>query len=382
MPTITAPGYPVVSGAAVTRRNLIHDPSGRGTGPGGVPAAWFPEGDTTVAPASAAALMVVEGPNGAAAVTATVDPWYPSARYAGRMTFDSAYAGDLTLRAVANGGAVNLSAPVTVPVVAGANDIEFRFTTGDIDPMLLGQSRLRVELAGGFWAVLTLTAPVLLEYRGAVPDDDAPEPEPAPNPDDDLPSDFDGIDPETAPDDDDWTPPEDEETEPEPDYVPPATVGNVDDAPILFAFDGDTTAEGVRTFGWESYPYSGPSIERTTTYAGIGQSAPDLVMGLEYTRETRTLAHTLLGDVPPDVTLRRTGPRQGVLQLFYATEAAARAAEEMHIQPSRFVVAYPERPSLDGLTYVLAPDQQLSVALTDPDNDRWTLQVPFHEVTR
>lgn len=113
--------------------------------------------------------------------------------------------------------------------------------------------------------------------------------------------------------------------------------------------------------------------------SGAWATAPTLILSILTEAPTTTKLHTLIGGGVA-VSLEPVGLRTGTLELFYLTEADARAAEKAHYVPGVFRITYPERETLDGLTYVVAPGS-LTLQLDASTRDRWTLAVPFQEVT-
>lgn len=113
--------------------------------------------------------------------------------------------------------------------------------------------------------------------------------------------------------------------------------------------------------------------------SGAWTTTPALILSISTGAPTGTQLHQLIGGGVA-VSLAPVGLRTGTLELFYLTEAAARDAEKAHYVPGVFRVSYPERATLDGLNYVIAPGS-LGLQLDASTRDRWTLTVPFQEVT-
>lgn len=106
-------------------------------------------------------------------------------------------------------------------------------------------------------------------------------------------------------------------------------------------------------------------------------TTPDLVLGYETARSTRTIVHdTLDGGIA--VSLIAPRPRAGTLRLFYKDQADAFAALELHARLSTFALVSTERPLINMVYTVAGSDARLQL---DPQTrGRWTVDVPYQEV--
>ena len=112
---------------------------------------------------------------------------------------------------------------------------------------------------------------------------------------------------------------------------------------------------------------------------GVSTITPDLILGWRSTRTSRTVLHTVIGKPDPDVTLRPSGLRAGVLRLFFLTSDDAHAAEALHTTAAVLHLdADPEQPDL-SMAYVTAGPVDYAAA-TD-EGRHWTLDVTYQEVT-
>ncbi|UUE19892.1 hypothetical protein [Microbacterium sp. J1-1] len=93
--------------------------------------------------------------------------------------------------------------------------------------------------------------------------------------------------------------------------------------------------------------------------------------------EARSIVHTILGRVDPDITLRPTSPRRGAFTLAFETGAAAQSA--------RLALAVPQVLTLSN-SGVAEVSMQFVIAGGDlgdalSRSGVWTLEVPFQEVS-
>ena len=116
----------------------------------------------------------------------------------------------------------------------------------------------------------------------------------------------------------------------------------------------------------------------TTISNGTTSTTPAVDMSAQQNRPVRNLVHPLIGSPVPDVTLRDPGARTGSLELVYATDDAARAAESLHRTGGVFTLTDDQQPDRN-MTYVLAPGA-LSVRQELPYQHLWVLTVPYQEV--
>lgn len=114
----------------------------------------------------------------------------------------------------------------------------------------------------------------------------------------------------------------------------------------------------------------------TTITDGTTTVTPSLVINYAYTREARTLVHTVLDRSDPDVTLRPVGLRTGTLNLFCTTRALATDVEQLHRQIGVLTLASDEEPTAN-MSYVTTGRVSTS---WDDAFDRWTVAVDYAEV--
>lgn len=107
------------------------------------------------------------------------------------------------------------------------------------------------------------------------------------------------------------------------------------------------------------------------------QITPRLVLGYESGREARNIVHQIPAREDPDVTYIPAALRSGSLELFFTTRVAAWAALALHALPGLFV--YVDTLTEVSMNYV--PTGRMAIALDPTTLTRWTLTVPYHEVT-
>lgn len=109
-----------------------------------------------------------------------------------------------------------------------------------------------------------------------------------------------------------------------------------------------------------------------------GTISPVAMSGYEPSFEVRTIVHTILGREDPDITFRPAGLRSGTLPLEFASEVDAWAAIAVFRTPQVLTLANSNVPSMN-MTFVVAAGE-IRPEL-DTTRTRWTLYVPFQEVT-
>lgn len=119
-------------------------------------------------------------------------------------------------------------------------------------------------------------------------------------------------------------------------------------------------------------------MPESITHLG-GSINPQLIDGYSGTREARTIVHTILGKASPDVTLRGAGLRTGELILVFATEGAARSAEQVLAVPQVLTLEAPDTPTL-AMSFVVA-EGSIRTELDPATRKVWTVTVPFVEVS-
>jgi hypothetical protein len=103
---------------------------------------------------------------------------------------------------------------------------------------------------------------------------------------------------------------------------------------------------------------------------------PDLLLGYEVTRASRSVQHEILGG-GTDVTMRPAAARRGTLRLLFASEAASITCELEHSKAQGFLLQDTERPAIN-MTYVVTGD--VTRALDEQSRALWTVDIPFMEV--
>lgn len=117
----------------------------------------------------------------------------------------------------------------------------------------------------------------------------------------------------------------------------------------------------------------------TTLTNGTDIVTPILVTGYESAREAQTIVHRVLGRAEPEVVLQDASLRTGTLEMLFASEADALAAEQAHAVAAVWSLTDPDRDSL-GMSYVVAGGD-ISRVLDDETRSYWFVSVPFVEVS-
>lgn len=117
-------------------------------------------------------------------------------------------------------------------------------------------------------------------------------------------------------------------------------------------------------------------VTTTITHSG-GTVTPDAVSGYDPAFEVRTIVHTILGRVDPDITFRPAALRSGSLPLEFASQADVWAAVAVLRVPQVLSLSNSDIPVMD-MAFVVAPGA-LRPEL-DSTRTRWTLTVPYQEV--
>lgn len=118
------------------------------------------------------------------------------------------------------------------------------------------------------------------------------------------------------------------------------------------------------------------TVAQTISHAG-GTIHPDLVLGYQSSRESGNIIHTVPGRSNPDVTLRPARLRTGSLELFFADEYDAKAAEDAHANGSTFALVVEDRASV-AMFYVVSGS--ISRELDSQTRKRWTVRVDYQEI--
>lgn len=112
---------------------------------------------------------------------------------------------------------------------------------------------------------------------------------------------------------------------------------------------------------------------------------PTLVNGFESARPVRSVVHEILNSSVDDVDLRPAGPRQGRMELLFASDEAeveSAAAESVLVAAGVFTFADEDRPTLEGLVFIPRPGGQITRTL-DPDTRAvWLVAFEWCEVTQ
>lgn len=114
----------------------------------------------------------------------------------------------------------------------------------------------------------------------------------------------------------------------------------------------------------------------TTLTRGAATVSPDLVLGWDIEQQSRTIIHDVIGRGFPDVTAQPAGSREGTLDLFFESAAAAEAARVILAAPGPLLLNAPEV----GSAFTLVVTGGLRVSLDMRGGKRWTIAVPFREV--
>lgn len=110
------------------------------------------------------------------------------------------------------------------------------------------------------------------------------------------------------------------------------------------------------------------------THAG-GSITPFAVTEYKVEQQAGNIVHHILGRTDPDITLRPTGLRTGILTLIFTTAAAADDARRQHATGTVFTLTSDAVPALN-MSYVLAG----ALGTIHGNANQWTLAVDFQEV--
>lgn len=116
----------------------------------------------------------------------------------------------------------------------------------------------------------------------------------------------------------------------------------------------------------------------TTLSNGTDTITPAVVVGFASSRAVGAIEHEIIGRPDPDVTFAATRTRRGVLELLFAEETAAAAAEALLAEAWTWTLNDASRPTVDGLRFVVAGGDLAREMLADVD--RWLVRVPYREV--
>jgi hypothetical protein len=112
------------------------------------------------------------------------------------------------------------------------------------------------------------------------------------------------------------------------------------------------------------------------TYPG-GEFEPDLILGVEWSRRSTSIAHELVDGSGVVVTVRPASTRSGKLSMFFLTEHAAHNADKILALADVFAIATTDHPGRD-MRFVV--DGNITTTL-DPDTvTRWIVTADYREV--
>lgn len=142
-------------------------------------------------------------------------------------------------------------------------------------------------------------------------------------------------------------------------------------------FDGSTRAPVGARDAWTAVPHLSEATRTTRTVAGPGawQSRPALVLDYQAERESRSVAHTVIGRQDQPHTLGPLAARTGRLTAFYLDHPAAQAAVELHTAP-RVMLRDTEHP---GLSMYYVPRTVRLVSDVPSPQQRWRVEVDYVE---
>lgn len=115
--------------------------------------------------------------------------------------------------------------------------------------------------------------------------------------------------------------------------------------------------------------------------AGAVAIAPDILLGYQSRRATRTNVHDIIGRASADVTLRPAGLRSGTLRLGFAgagAEARSRAAENALSEPVTCTLNVTTNATA-AMTFVVVGD--IERELEDETRNAWIVAFGYQEAT-
>lgn len=116
----------------------------------------------------------------------------------------------------------------------------------------------------------------------------------------------------------------------------------------------------------------------STITIGATVITPTVVDGYESSRQSGNIVHQILGTSSPDVTFRPAQLRRGSLRLVFASEAAAKAAEDAHATAGTCELSDGDVETVD-MVYVV--DGEIRRTLDDATRHVWVVTVDFQEVS-
>lgn len=116
-----------------------------------------------------------------------------------------------------------------------------------------------------------------------------------------------------------------------------------------------------------------------TISTGTETLTPDLVLGWDTARTSKTVQHDVIDNPEPVVVLRSPRTRSGTLSLFFVSLADALTAVDLHSGFNLFTFdGAPQEPGLT-LTYVVT-DPGVRLSSEGDEHTRWRVEIGYREV--
>lgn len=119
-------------------------------------------------------------------------------------------------------------------------------------------------------------------------------------------------------------------------------------------------------------------IERLQDGGGGPKTYPDLVLGWDVSRTGQTIVQDVIGGGVA-IAIGAARPRTGTLRLFYAYEANAVDAFNMHAPAGTFGFYDTETSTWQDMLYVVG-DGGCRITLDEVTRRRWVVEVEFQEL--
>lgn len=120
-------------------------------------------------------------------------------------------------------------------------------------------------------------------------------------------------------------------------------------------------------------------IERLQDGGGGPKTYPDLVLGWDVSRTGQTIVQDVIGGGVA-IAIGASRPRTGTLRLFYAYEANAVDAFNMHAPAASFALSDLDEPgSWREMLYVVG-DGGCRITLDEVTRRRWIVEVEYQEL--
>jgi len=116
----------------------------------------------------------------------------------------------------------------------------------------------------------------------------------------------------------------------------------------------------------------------STITLGLQQVVPDLVVDVQTSVDVPTIVHRIIGRTDPDVTLQPAQLRSGTLQLLMTDGLTAATAVAVLSTPGVATLTDTDVPAVN-MAFVVTG--QLDSQMDTQDMRRWTVTVPYQEVT-